>query len=684
MRTFGRCSFAHQDVPTLLRSWVHRLSFALIYIGETEMVIANVRVRRTDVKIRNKRGLRLECSLFEPCIRTQAESPCVIYVHGNGGCRLDSLPLLPYLLPKNVCMFTFDFAGAGISEGEYISLGHHEKDDLDAAVDYLLSTKRISAIALWGRSLGASTSILFAQSSNYVSALVADSPFSKLKLLLTELIKDKTHLPDMIVKGALSIIRETIISKVDTDIDQVNVCAAAEKVKCPGIIAVGQHDEVTKPHHAKEVFDAYKGPKKMVQFKGGHNSERPRELYEVAVQFVISQMRKAPPLHAVNTNYRNKPADVIPRDTTASNFSDAMSTMSRGRVMGIPSIRDTNRSDSSNFMQRDSSVYNIHNSYYSNGTNHNLSFNMSLRNTTSSQNFSMMSQPSMDVRGKKDTKVTPHRVINLNQENINPNKSPASNTPSHRVPRVLERSSRASHQRSHSENHFVVSNPSFSDQDMSRISINSQSNKSPFQRESYNNNLLPTNGFVGGIQYNFGQNVEQRREQNIMGRHVRSQSVDPPKFLGAKKDVRESVENPNMYTYYLSPQKMLEHSVSQRIFGDSPANTFTQTQPQPQHHMMPPQQPISKMDFNAPPQRNDQSSQKRAQPSQTNELQRPFPEVRNSNTRDMTPPPGPNKHLSAAQRKHERNRSVLDEVRLPPNPRELNRSNQRKNIFSEG
>ena len=42
-----------------------------------------------------------------------------------------------YLLGRNITVFTFDFAGCGLSEGEYISLGYYERDDVDCVFKYL-------------------------------------------------------------------------------------------------------------------------------------------------------------------------------------------------------------------------------------------------------------------------------------------------------------------------------------------------------------------------------------------------------------------------------------------------------------------------------------------------------------------------------------------------------------------
>lgn len=44
--------------------------------------------------------------------------------------------------------------GCGLSEGEYISLGYYEKDDLSVVIKYLRESGKVSTIGLWGRSMG--------------------------------------------------------------------------------------------------------------------------------------------------------------------------------------------------------------------------------------------------------------------------------------------------------------------------------------------------------------------------------------------------------------------------------------------------------------------------------------------------------------------------------------------------
>jgi hypothetical protein len=52
--------------------------------------------------------------------------PCVIYCHGNSGCRADASEAAIILLPSNITVFTLDFSGSGLSEGEHVTLGWNE------------------------------------------------------------------------------------------------------------------------------------------------------------------------------------------------------------------------------------------------------------------------------------------------------------------------------------------------------------------------------------------------------------------------------------------------------------------------------------------------------------------------------------------------------------------------------
>lgn len=121
--------------------------------------------------------------------------PCVLYMHGNSSCRVEGLECVPYLLPANMTLCCFDFSGCGLSEGEYISLGWHERDDVEELIDYLRKFRHVNTIGLWGRSMGAVTALLHGYRDNTIAGMVLDSAFSNLKTLVTELGSTHTKIP---------------------------------------------------------------------------------------------------------------------------------------------------------------------------------------------------------------------------------------------------------------------------------------------------------------------------------------------------------------------------------------------------------------------------------------------------------------------------------------------------------
>ena len=78
--------------------------------------------------------------------------------------------------------------GCGLSDGDYISLGWWERDDVASVVRHLRADAANGPLALWGRSMGAATALLYAavDGGRTVGALVLDSPFASFKQLALE------------------------------------------------------------------------------------------------------------------------------------------------------------------------------------------------------------------------------------------------------------------------------------------------------------------------------------------------------------------------------------------------------------------------------------------------------------------------------------------------------------------
>lgn len=80
----------------------------LFRLGENE----TARFERRDLALENMRSQQLRCSWFLPEQADASTLPCVVYLHGNCGCRLDALEILP-LLRHGVSIFAYDASGSG-------------------------------------------------------------------------------------------------------------------------------------------------------------------------------------------------------------------------------------------------------------------------------------------------------------------------------------------------------------------------------------------------------------------------------------------------------------------------------------------------------------------------------------------------------------------------------------------
>ena len=168
-------------------------------------------------------------------------------MHGNASCRLEAIKALPYLMHKGITVCCFDFAGCGNSDGEYISLGWHERDDIGMIVSYLRKERNVSSLGLWGRSMGAATAILHSDRDASIEAIVLDSPFADLPRLCNELAYKNARVPGMLVHPVLKLVHDTIEEKADFDIYKVKPIDHVPNIQATILFATATEDTFIGP-----------------------------------------------------------------------------------------------------------------------------------------------------------------------------------------------------------------------------------------------------------------------------------------------------------------------------------------------------------------------------------------------------------------------------------------------------
>lgn len=258
-----------------------RAKYTKDVLGPPDFTFEGGQGRRRDVELQTSRGSHIACSHFVPVGRGLERVPVVIYLHGNTSNRLEAWDLVVPFLKRGVSLFCFDAAGCGISEGEYISLGWHERHDLADIVAHLRKSTFCGPIALWGWSMGAVTALLYAGSDPVLAALCLESPFANLRQLVEDLAQQGSQiaitLPSWLIEPAISLVKMRVQDLADFDIDVVVPLESAKKVRAPAIFISRRNDTFVKLHHTEDLLKNYAGVCEHVVLEGDHSCTRTAE-----------------------------------------------------------------------------------------------------------------------------------------------------------------------------------------------------------------------------------------------------------------------------------------------------------------------------------------------------------------------------------------------------------------------
>ncbi|KAL3800601.1 hypothetical protein ACHAW5_001069 [Stephanodiscus triporus] len=252
----------------------------------------------------NLRGRRRESSSRAACrggvarIKKCRRMPVVIYLHGNSSGRPEVVNTLGHLLSLGVAVVAFDFAGSGKSEGEFVSLGYYEQEDLQTVIHHLRASGEVSTISLWGRSMGAATAIMYGSRDATISCMILDSAFTDLTRLAEEMVEkvkeQGINVPNFVVSMTLRMIKSSIKSQAGFSIRHISPISHVNRCFIPAMFVAGDHDCFIDKQHSQRLHACYAGDKNIVIVDGDHNSPRPRYLLQSACLFLQSCMQLSP------------------------------------------------------------------------------------------------------------------------------------------------------------------------------------------------------------------------------------------------------------------------------------------------------------------------------------------------------------------------------------------------------
>lgn len=245
---------------------------------------------RQPLTFQNQRHQNIVGSLyFMSTINPLKGGPCVIYLHGNASCQLEGQFLIPNLCCYGVFVFCFDFVGCGNSDGEYISLGYYEKRDVEFLLKYMNETLNLGPFVLWGRSMGAATTLL--ASSELIAGKISDSAYTSIQSSIRD-IGLSMNIPKPIVSIMGSYLKSKVMKLVKFNLEEVDVLEAVAKDSTPVIFAHAEDDKFVPYFHVMELFDACPcnpDDKILLPLTGGHNARRPNEYTQFCIKFILDR-----------------------------------------------------------------------------------------------------------------------------------------------------------------------------------------------------------------------------------------------------------------------------------------------------------------------------------------------------------------------------------------------------------
>lgn len=288
-----------------------RADYDLSRLGPERFEFCGRQYRREDLVLRNPRGLALQCSHWAPVVSDEKQ-PCVVFLHGNSSARLEGLNQLSVCLGFGMTLFAFDCAGSGRSEGDYVSLGWWERDDLKCVVEHL-RRNGVKKIGVWGRSMGAVTALLHQAREasqrkspwgdpepvrHSTQAMVLDSPFADFCQLAEELVAKGRErgvvVPTMVTRLALSMLGTSVQAQAGFDIRDLSAIREVPRCRLPALFVCAKMDDFIGTHHTQALHDAYGGPKEIIIAEGDHNTLRSAKSLLAIGSFLRSRLSDAP------------------------------------------------------------------------------------------------------------------------------------------------------------------------------------------------------------------------------------------------------------------------------------------------------------------------------------------------------------------------------------------------------
>jgi fermentation-respiration switch protein FrsA (DUF1100 family) len=197
--------------------------------------------------------------------------PAVVLCHGIRTGRRECLPMALRFRAAGYNVLCFDFRAHGLSDGQFISVGFHETNDVLGAIEYLKQRPEVdpARIGVVGFSMGGVAAIQAAAQCPDIAVVVADSAYAS----FLDAARYSFHLVvGMPLFPVAPVAMRWAKWMVHVDATQLRPVDVISRIgPRPILLTHGTLDEIVPLRHARLLFAAAEEPKELWIVPGAHH-----------------------------------------------------------------------------------------------------------------------------------------------------------------------------------------------------------------------------------------------------------------------------------------------------------------------------------------------------------------------------------------------------------------------------
>lgn len=184
----------------------------------------------------------------------------ILMCHGQDGSMDGDTRQMPALHDAGYNVLMFNFRAHGTSDGELVTMGILEVEDVLGALDHVVNTHGVEKVGILGLSMGGAAALMAAERTERIVTIVADSCYVTLEGALKRFITQRgvpMFLSNMVVMGALSVAgfrsnAPLYLAAPNSVISQLG--------KRPLLFIYGAHDPYVDMDEVRAMVGAAQGP----------------------------------------------------------------------------------------------------------------------------------------------------------------------------------------------------------------------------------------------------------------------------------------------------------------------------------------------------------------------------------------------------------------------------------------